>query len=80
MSPRVVGPVVMGELLRLPQVIVPWDSRPTDLVASKFPGRSGQGVAVRLGAEEGQVEYYYVDTEGLDSAHLCFRFEPRPSP
>lgn len=76
------SPVRRRALAGLPVRIVPWDSSPMDHL---FPTGASNGsslievVVQRLGEEDGQVQYFYVNTEGYDYARYTFRFDPTPA-
>ena len=78
----------MRILMGLPRKQVAWDTSPMDDIFYKSgdrdedkPGRSKQVplecVVERMGSEDDQLQYFYVNNEGYSYARYCFRFEPR---
>lgn len=77
------SPVRRRVLAGLPVRTVPWDSSPMDhLFPTPSSARGGTDlielIVQRLGGEEGQLQYFYVNTEGYDYARYAFRFDPTP--
>lgn len=79
----------MRILMGLPRKQVAWDTSPMDDIFYKSgdgrdagePGRSKhvplECVVERMGSEDDQLQYFYVNNEGYSYARYCFRFEPR---
>ena len=78
----------MRILMGLPRKQVAWDTSPMDDIFYKSgdrdedkPGRSKhvplECVVERMGSEDDQLQYFYVNNAGASYARYCFRFEPR---
>ena len=73
--PRRMPPELQRLLSELPVQIIPWESSPMDDLFPSGPHAAIELIAQRLGGEEGQIEHYYVNTEGYPYARYAFRFE-----
>lgn len=89
LSPETIDDERMKMLLKLPRKQVAWDTSPMDDIFYKGagdpekdkPGREKrvplEWVVERMGDEEDQLQYFYVNNEGYAYARYTFRFEPR---
>jgi hypothetical protein len=86
LSPKTVDDERMKVLLKLPRKQVAWGSSPVDDIFSAFykagekkagPSFALEWVVERMGEEDDQLQYFYVNNEGWYYARYCFRFEPR---
>ena len=71
--PRRLPPELQGFVAGLPMRIVPWDSSPMDNLFPDGPHAAIELIAQRLGGDPGQIEYYYVNTEGYNYARYACR-------
>ena len=85
LSPETVDDERMKVLLKLPRKQVAWNSTPTDDIfykGSLTPAINKslplEWVVERMGEEDDQLQYFYVNNEGYGYARYAFRFEPRP--
>ena len=85
LSPETVDDERMKVLLKLPRKQVAWYSTPMDDIFYKVNEKKAapsfaalEWVVERMGDEDGQLQYFYVNNEGYNYARYAFRFEPRP--
>ena len=84
LTPETVDDERMKVLLKLPRKQVAWNSTPTDDIFYKVnekkagPSFALEWVVERMGEEDDQLQYFYVNNEGYNYARYAFRFEPRP--
>lgn len=84
LSPQTVDDERMKVLLKLPRKQVAWGSSPMDDIFYKGlltpvinKSLPLEWVVERMGEEDDQLQYFYVNNEGYGYARYCFRFEPR---
>lgn len=83
LSPETVDDERMKVLLKLPRKQVAWVSSPMDDIFYKAgekktgPSFALEWVVERMGEEDDQLQYFYVNNEGYNYARYAFRFEPR---
>ena len=87
LSPETVDDERMKVLLKLPRKQVAWSSTPMDDIFYKVGEKNSERVnktlsiewvVERMGEEDDQLQYFYVNNEGYNYARYAFRFEPRP--
>ena len=81
LTPETLDDEHMRVLLKLPRKQVAWGSSPMDdIFYRETPGSSIplEWVVERMGEEDNQLQYFYVNNEGYGYARYAFRFEPRP--
>lgn len=84
LSPETVDDERMKALLKLPRKQVAWVSSPMDdifykgqLTPTINKSLPLEWVVERMGEEDDQLQYFYVNNEGYNYARYTFRFEPR---
>lgn len=81
----VVSDEQMKILMALPRKIVNWDTSPAHdmfykaevLRSERAANAPIEWVIERIGEEDGQLQYFYVNNESFSYSRYVFRFEPR---
>ena len=85
LTPETLDDERMRVLLKLPRKQVVWGSSPMEEIFYKGQltptinkSLPLEWVVERMGEEDNQLQYFYVNNEGYNYARYAFRFEPRP--